>query len=112
MAAWPDAERDERARELVHVVAELGVCARVVQRRVFEGVLVGEFLDYAVEHLREGLVDKLVLLPRVEPLAALALVEALRLYHARRAAEAAHGVEKSARGSRCRASTLGSIRAR
>ena len=94
VAAGPDAERDERARELVHVVAELGVCARVVQRRVFEGVLVGEFLDYAVEHLREGFVDKLVLLPRVEPLAALALVEALGLHHARWAAEAAHRVDE------------------
>ena len=94
VAAGPDAERDESARELVHVVAELGVGARVVQRRVLEGVLVGEFLDYAVEHLREGLFDKFVLLPRVEPLAALALVEALRLHHARGAAEAAHCVDE------------------
>ncbi len=61
----PDAHRDERSREVVHVVPELLVGAGVVQRRIFECVLVGELLDDAVQDLREGQVDQLILLPDV-----------------------------------------------
>jgi len=60
-----DAHRDQRAREQVHVVAELGVGARVVARRVAERKLVRELLDDAVEHLRERQVDQVLLGPGV-----------------------------------------------
>ena len=72
----------ERAGERVHVVAELAVGAGVVQRGVLERVLVGELLDHPVEHLREGQVDELVLLPDV--LAGAGVVEVERAAACRR----------------------------
>ncbi len=63
MAARFYPQRDEHPAKLVHVVAELGVGAGVVEGGVFKGVLVGEFLHHAVEHLRESQVDEVVFLP-------------------------------------------------
>ena len=94
VASGADAERYQRAREFVDVVAEFGVGAGIVQRCVFEGVLVGELLDDTVEHLREGHFNQLVPLPRIEPRAALVLIETLRLHHTRGAAKTVHRVYK------------------
>ena len=90
LAAGAHAHRDERPRERIHVVAELLVGARIVERRVLEAVLVGELLDHAVEHLREGQVDELVLLPHVLAGAVVVGIEALLL--AARLLVAAHVV--------------------
>ncbi len=57
--------RDQSAGERVHVVAELAVGARVIQRRVAERALVWEFFRDAVEQLREGEVDQRLFLPNV-----------------------------------------------
>ena len=71
------AHGDEGAGKLVHVVAELGVGARVVAGGVAEGVLVGEFLHHAVEHLGEGEVDQVLLGPEVLAGAAVVRLQAL-----------------------------------
>ena len=65
LAARLHAQREQGAGEVVDVVAELFVGTRVIERGVAEGVLVGEFLHHAVEHLGEGEVDELVFLPDV-----------------------------------------------
>ena len=92
LAAPAHAERDERAGKIVHVVAELRVGSRVVERRVFERVLVREFLDHPVEHLREGLGDEAVLLP--DELAGMRGVVIERLFLAARRVEAVHVVHE------------------
>ena len=91
LAAPAHAERDERAGKIVHVVAELRVGPRVVERRVFECVLVREFLDHPVEHLREGLGDEAVFLP--DELAGMRGVVVKRLFLAARGIEAVHVVD-------------------
>ena len=65
VSAGLDTHGNERAGKGVHVVAELGVSAGVVQGGVLEGVLVGEFLHHAVQHLGEGQVNELILFPYV-----------------------------------------------
>ena len=92
LAAPAHAERDERAGKIVHVVAELRVGSRVVERRVFERVLVREFLDHPVEHLREGLGDEAVFLP--DELAGMRGVVVERLFLAARGIEAVHVVDE------------------
>ncbi len=69
------AEGDQSAREGVDVVAELGVRARVIERRVAEGVLIRELLADAVKHLRESQVDELFLLPDIFAVAPARLTE-------------------------------------
>lgn len=63
MIARADAQRDERPREGVDIVAEFRIGASIVHRRVFEGQLVGKFLDHFIQHLGKSLVDQAVLFP-------------------------------------------------
>ena len=65
VGACLDPHGDEGAGEGVHVVAELGIGAGVVQGGVLEGVLVGELLHHAIQHLGEGQVNELILFPHV-----------------------------------------------
>ena len=65
MVALPYAQRDERAREGIHIVPELGVGTGVIERGIAERVLIREFIRHAVEHLREGEVDEGILFPDV-----------------------------------------------
>ena len=55
----------KRTAEFVHIVAKFAVGPRVIKRGVFKGVLVGEFLNHSVKHLRKGLVYKQIFLPDV-----------------------------------------------
>ena len=66
---------DQGPGKLVHVVPELGIGPGIVQRGVFEGVLVGELLHHFVQHLGEGIVDDDVLLPDILPGAGGVIVE-------------------------------------
>ena len=49
--------------EGIDVVTEFRVGSRVIEGGVFEGVLIGKFIDHCVKHLREGLFDEGVLFP-------------------------------------------------
>ena len=86
VVARPDAHGDEGAGAAVDVVPELGVGARVVALRVAERVLVGELLADAVEHLREGEVDEVLLGPDVLALTAQGRLEPFRRGHLREVA--------------------------
>ena len=65
VGACLNAHGNESAGEGVHVIAELGIGAGVVQGGVLEGVLVGELLHHAIQHLGEGEVNELILFPDV-----------------------------------------------
>ena len=63
-------ERNKRACEFVNVIAELRVGSRIIAFGEAEGILIGEGFANFVEHLREGKVDKHILLPDIFALTA------------------------------------------
>ena len=68
IATWSPglhAHSDQGPGKGVHIVAELGICAGVIQSGVAESVLIREFLHHAVEHLRKGEIDQMLLRPNV-----------------------------------------------
>ncbi len=71
------AHGNQGAGELVHVVAELRIGARIVAGGIAEGILIGEFLYHAVKHLGEGQVDQMLLGPEILARAAVVGLQAL-----------------------------------
>ena len=88
MVAGLHAHGDEAAGKLVHVVPELAVGAGIVEGGVAEGVLVGELLHHAVQHLGEGQVNQVVLGPDI--LAGFAVVVLQAMAHMVAAHELLH----------------------
>ena len=63
--AGADPEGNQSACKTVHIVPEFCIGARVVQRGIFECILVREFLRHTVKYLAERFVNQLVLFPDI-----------------------------------------------
>ena len=87
-----DAERNECSGKAIYVLAELRIGSGVIERRVFEAVLIGKLICHAVEHLGEGQIDQLILFPNVLSRAVVVKVKAL--FHIPRRMEMRHIVDK------------------
>ena len=75
-----DAHGNQRAGEGIHIVAELRIGSLIIQFGIVKANLIGELLHHAVEHLRKGQVDQLVVGPDILPLAGVRGVE-LAVHH-------------------------------
>ena len=70
MVAFLYAQCKEGAGECVNIVAELGVGTGIVELSIAESILVRELLTDTVEDIGEGVVDYLLLRPRILTVAA------------------------------------------
>ncbi|MPN21327.1 hypothetical protein SDC9_168706 [bioreactor metagenome] len=65
MVAGLYSERDKTAGKGVDIIAELGICARIIKCRVSERVLIGKFIHHSVKHLWKRQIDEVLFFPHI-----------------------------------------------
>ena len=65
MAAFFDTERQKRTAALVNIVTKLRVGSGIIERGIFESILVRKFFNHFVKNLRKGFFNQQILFPDV-----------------------------------------------